>query len=115
MNYTVIGAAVAIAVGMIIVIILSLRTRKNPLFIIQNKKQLKWKKNREFPAEVIEAVCWQYIKDGANVKNEWPWFLTVLKAESAAHFSRQSIHEGEEFKKAPIASALKEIIKGIVE
>lgn len=77
------------------------------------RKKLGWKKKQHFPAEVIVAVCRQYIRDKAKIKRQWAWFAKVIQAESAAHFARKSIQEGEKFKKAPVAQSIKEIMKGI--
>ena len=74
---------------------------------------MKWRKEQQFPADVLIAVCRQYFKDKARIKSQWAWFTKVIQAESAAHFARKSIQEGEGFKKQPIAQSLKDIMKGI--
>ncbi len=77
------------------------------------KHQLKWKKEQKFPADVIIASCRQYLKDKTKIKNQWPWFKKVIEAESAAHFARKSIQEGQKWKMKPAAQSIKEILKGI--
>ena len=63
------------------------------------KKQLKWGKDQNFPDEVVIGVCRQYVKDKKKIKSEWAWFSKVMRVESAAYFARQSVVEGEKWKK----------------
>jgi len=77
------------------------------------KKQIGWRKAQEFPAEVLIVVCKQYLKDKGKIKSDWAWFIKVIQAESAAHFARKSVQEGEKYKSMPVAQSIKEIIKGM--
>ena len=77
------------------------------------KKQMKWTKEQRFPAEVIIAVCRQYLRERGKITKEWGWFAKVMQAESAAHFARKNVEEGKKWKNTPVALSLKEIMKGI--
>lgn len=77
------------------------------------KKDLKWATGSQFPDEVLIGVCEQYLKDKSNIKDEWGWFVSVIKAESTKYYSAQSVKQGEAFKKEPMAMSLKEIMKNI--
>ncbi len=77
------------------------------------KKQMKWSAERHFPEEVMIGVCSHYLTNKDKIRNPWPWFIKVLEAECGSYYARESIAKGEEFKKAPVAQSLKNIMKGI--
>lgn len=78
--------------------------------INQLKKELKWRKDQKFPDEVLLAVCEQYSKDKAGIKDPWPWFKRVIEEKSKDHFAQQNIAEHEKLKKEGI-TPLKDLLK----
>lgn len=72
------------------------------------KKQLKWPASQQFPEEVLLKVCATY--DKGQVKDEWAWFTIAIKKASAEYFAEQNIKQNAEFKKAPMAQSIKDIL-----
>lgn len=61
-----------------------------------------WKQARltePLPEPVLLAVCEQYFKQKQFIRNEWPWFIKVLKAESEKFFANRNIQEHQEFQR----------------
>lgn len=59
--------------------------------INQLKKQIGQPKDWQFPDDVLLRVCAAYEHDKASIKAPWPWFLEVIKAESALWYANQQI------------------------
>lgn len=79
--------------------------------IARTKRDMKQPSTWRFPDEVILKVCEAYHKEKPQIKDPWPWFLSVLKRESSLWFSAKSVVQGQEYKK-PGAMSLKEILAG---
>lgn len=71
------------------------------------KKDLDWRKDQQFPEEVLLAVCRAYEKDKAKIKEPWPWFTKVLKVESGLWCANENIKAN--VKRGKFAFSLKEI------
>ena len=82
--------------------------------LIKTKTQLNQPAGFEFPEEVLLRVCDAYWHDKANIRKPWPWFIKVLTDETVKWNVDQNIQQGEKFKRAPIAPAIAEILKGMV-
>ena len=79
------------------------------------KKDAKWRKDENIPDDVLIKICEQYKKDKNSIRDPYPWFIKVLKMESAAFFSNMNEKKGKEFKKQGIgrfADILKQITGG---
>jgi len=72
------------------------------------KKLIGQPKEWRFPEEVLLRVCEVYEKDKANIEQPWPWFLKVLKAESALWHADQQIKAND--KRVGFAPSVKEIL-----
>ena len=46
------------------------------------KKQLGWDKGRLFPEEVLLKVCSSYQQNKQDIKDQWAWFVAVIKKAS---------------------------------
>ena len=66
------------------------------------KKDAKWRKDEGIPDEVLLKICEQYSKDKGRIGQPYPWFIKVLKMESAAYFANRNITESARFKKEGI-------------
>jgi len=80
------------------------------------KKDVKWRKDENIPDEVLIRICQQYQKDKDGIRDPYPWFIKVLKMESAAFFAERHVEEGKKFKKQGIgrfADILKQITGGV--
>ena len=78
------------------------------------KKDAKWRKDQNIPDEVLIKICGQYQKDKDSIREPYPWFIKVLKMESASYFANKNIAEGERYKKED-AQSLAEILRQIQE
>jgi len=81
------------------------------------KKDAKWRKDESIPDEVLIKICKQYEKDKGRIRDPYPWFIKVLKMESAAFFSNMNEKKGKELKKQGIgrfADILKQITGGTI-
>ena len=74
------------------------------------KKDAKWRKHENIPDEVLLKICQQYEKDKGRISQPYPWFIKVLKMESAAYFANRNIAESAKFKKEGIGK-MAEILK----
>lgn len=90
-----------------------LKTVYKKLNIYQLLTKLKKDKGVELPEEVIIRVCASYAKNGAGVIKPWPWFITAVNREWQAWNATEQIRQGQEWKKAPIAPAIAEILAGM--
>jgi len=73
------------------------------------KKQLNWGQEREFPEEVLLAVCEQFHKDFGKIQNNWGWFVRVLQEKTKDHFAQGNIKASEELKNQGVFS-IKDIL-----
>ena len=81
------------------------------------KKDAKWRKDENIPDEVLIKICQQYEKDKGKIRDAYPWFIKVLKMESAGFFANKHVEEGKKFKKQGIgrfADILKQITGGAI-
>jgi len=76
------------------------------------KKRLGWDVNRNFPDEVIQNLCKQYLKDKKKIKYQWPWFVKVLSEKSAEYYVQKNIEENK--KDGEIAQSIKDIMKEVI-
>ncbi|MBU4376895.1 MAG: hypothetical protein KKD29_05385 [Candidatus Omnitrophica bacterium] len=74
------------------------------------KKDAKWNKNENIPDEVLIKICEQYKKDKGRINQPYPWFIKVLKMESASYFANKNITESAKFKNQGIGK-LADILK----
>ena len=77
------------------------------------KKERGWEKGRNFPSEVIDGVCYQYLKDKKRITEPYPWFKKVLNIECSKWYADQNAKRGEEFKKEEMPMAIKELIRSM--
>jgi hypothetical protein len=76
------------------------------------KKDAKWRKDENIPDEVLINICQQYEKDKGRIRDPYPWFIKVLKMESASFFANRNVEESKKFKQQGIgrfADILKQI------
>jgi len=57
-------------------------------------------------------ICEQYNKDKGRIGQPYPWFIKVLKMESASYFANRNIAESAKFKKEGIGK-MADILKQI--
>jgi len=57
------------------------------------KKRLRWDSKRKFPDKVILRVCAEYKTCKPAIKEHWPWFVKVLKAQSEAYYAEEAQKE----------------------
>ena len=55
-------------------------------------------------------ICQQYEKGKGRISQPYPWFIKVLKMESAAYFANKNIAESAKLKKEGIGK-MAEILK----
>ena len=86
------------------------------IYMMINKTKKKLKKVDNFPPEVIIGVCKEYMrfKDMDKIKSDYAWFIRVLTAKSGEWNANRQISEHQKYKKQqPIASNVKDILKGM--
>lgn len=81
--------------------------------IYQFLTKLKKDKKIEIPEEVIARICASYAKNKAGIKEVWPWFIVTTQKEWEAWNAEQQIKQGQEWKKAPVAPAIAQILAGM--
>lgn len=65
-------------------------------------RYLKISKTAELiPESVYIEVLDQYLSEKYKVRNIWPYFITVLRTKSEAHFSKRNEEEGKRLKNEP--------------
>ena len=74
-----------------------------------------WPREKQFPAEVIIAVCEQYLNTKGTIKNEWAWFTRVIQAKSEDWHAAQNIEEHKKLKDQGSTISLKQILEGAKE
>jgi len=74
------------------------------------KKDAHWRRDENIPDEVLIKICEQYQKDKDSIRDPYPWFIKVLKMESASYFANRNIAENTKFKKEGIGK-MAEILK----
>lgn len=74
------------------------------------KKELKWGAGQMFPEEVLMRVCEAYEQDKGKITEPWPWFVKVLKLESANWNANRNMAEGQGHKQANMALSVKQIL-----
>lgn len=62
------------------------------------------------PDEVLITICNQYMQYRPRIISQWPWFITVLKAECEKYNARQVITEHEQYK-TPGPVSLADLLK----
>lgn len=72
------------------------------------KKQTNQPKDWQFPEEVLLEVCKTYEQDKAKIKHPWPWFVKVIKDETALWHAQQQINANK--KDREFAQSLKDIL-----
>ncbi len=78
------------------------------------KKDASWRKDENIPDEVLARICKQYQKDKGGISQPYPWFIKVLKMESASYFANKNIAESAKLKKEGIGK-MADILKRIEE
>lgn len=73
------------------------------------KKQIGQPKEWHFPEEVLLRVCEAYTRDKAEIHHSWPWFVKVLKDESALWHAQQNINANKKDYKSTFN--LKDLLK----
>lgn len=66
------------------------------------KKDAHWRKDDNIPDEVLIKICEQYQRDKNSIRDPYPWFIKVLKMESASYFANKNIAASAKFKKEGI-------------
>jgi len=77
--------------------------------IYKAKAQMHQTKDWRFPDPVILRVCAAYHKEREQIKEQWPWFLSVLRRESETWHAEQNVAQGQKFKKE--WTSLEEILR----
>jgi hypothetical protein len=65
------------------------------------------------PKEVLIKICEQFLK--SKVERPYPYLKIALNKATEEWFAQQNIKEGEQWKNAPIADSIKQILKGIIK
>jgi hypothetical protein len=78
------------------------------------KKDAHWRKDDNIPDEVLIKICEQYQKDKDDIRDPYPWFIKVLKMESASYFANKNIAANARFKKEGIGK-MADILRHIQE
>jgi hypothetical protein len=73
------------------------------IYSLINKVKKESDSGAEIPKEVLMRVCSRYWEDKATFKEPWPWFVAVVKREWL-------LEEHNNFKKAPMAQSIKDIL-----
>ncbi len=73
------------------------------------KKDIGQPKEWCFPELVLLGVCKAYEQDKANIKQPWPWFVKVVKVETALYHAQQNINANKKDYKS--AFSLKDLLK----
>lgn len=73
------------------------------------KKDIGQPKEWHFPEEVLLRVCKAYEQDKGKIDKPWPWFVKVIKAESAMYFAQQQINAND--KRTKWAFSIKDLLK----
>lgn len=76
--------------------------------------KIKKDKKVEIPEEVINRICASYLKNKIKIKADWPWFIVTTQKEWEVWHVAQQVKEGEEWKKIPVAPAIKELLAMIL-
>ena len=63
------------------------------------KKQAKQPNDWQFPEEVLLRVCMAYEQDKGKIGKPWPWFVKVIKTETALWHAQQNINAHKKYKK----------------
>lgn len=71
------------------------------------------KLSEEIPDEVVNAICREYLRRAGTLRQDFPYFLTVLKMKSAEHFANKNRAEHAVIKNEPMA--IKNIFKLLAE
>jgi hypothetical protein len=66
------------------------------------KKDAKWRKDENIPDEVLNRICEQYKKDRDKIREPYPWFIKVLRMESASYFANKNIAQSAKLKEGGI-------------
>lgn len=83
--------------------------------IYQLLGRIKKTKKAEIPEEVIARICVGYLKNPDKVKANWPWFIVAINKEWGSWSAEKNIKEGEAFKRAGVAPAIKELLDQILK
>lgn len=57
------------------------------------KRELHQPAEWRFPEPVVINVCQAFVRERPKIKSEWPWFVKVMKQETALYFANQNISE----------------------
>lgn len=64
----------------------------------------------EIPEEVLVKICNCYLKNKGKIKADWPWFVVSVEKAWQEWNAEQQIKQGQEWKKAPVAPAIVQIL-----
>jgi hypothetical protein len=82
-----------------------------------NRLKKDMKLSVDFPPDAIIWTCEAYKQQKPKVREHYPWFVRVFRANSERYFSEQHCRESEERHKARgtggIPQTLKDILKGM--
>ena len=83
------------------------------IYILINKlkKQMSQPKDWQFPDEVLLGVCRTYEQDKTKIEKPWPWFVKVIKIESALWHAQQQINANKKNRSFP--QSLRDIMKSV--
>ena len=63
------------------------------------------------PDHIITLVCEEYLKNKPKIKNNWTWFVRVLKAKRDEAYASLQIQKAEKYKKDTNTMLLKNLFK----
>jgi hypothetical protein len=75
------------------------------------KEAIHQPKDWQFPDDVLLRVCAAYEQDKVKIKEPWPWFLKVMKAENFLWHANEQIKANKKDKQC--APSIKDVMKGI--
>ena len=87
------------------------------IYMCLNRLKKELRLSVDFPAEAIIWTCEEYLRTKPKVRDPYPWFIRVFRANSERFFSEQHCRESEERHKTRgrggIAQSIKDILKGL--
>jgi hypothetical protein len=68
----------------------------------------------DFPPDAIIWTCQEYLRTKPAIRNHYPWFIRVFRANSERYFSEQHCKESEtRDKRGGFSQSIKDIMKGM--
>ena len=65
----------------------------------------------KFPDRVIWRVCSEYLKNKDSIRNQWAWFVVILRRESEMWFAQQNIQQSQQIKNKVNVELLRDLFK----